>query len=174
MMLQKIDKTYWVVLLIIGGITGLTLGFIGPNVIHHLLFKHGDTLFVVTPFYANVLMIIATVFFVLFCIGMIIENKVWNYVGILLLVLSIALGYFAVGGNYNIISRNDITIVKSLTKDVYEWNEISEATYLDEFEYGDRTMHFTFKDGNEETIEISKIYIKFIEQKLTENDIQVN
>jgi len=131
MMLKKIDKTYWVVLLIIGGITGVLSGFFGPDLIHNTLFKHGDTFWVITPSSANISMFVAAGFFILFCIGMIFVNKKWNYVGIIFLVLSILLGYYANFGNYTLVSEHEI-IFKNITKDVYQWDDIKQAIYVEE------------------------------------------
>ncbi|MFT4414184.1 hypothetical protein ACLM5H_10020 [Fredinandcohnia humi] len=174
-MLQKIDKTYWVVLLIIGGIIGILSGYIGPDLIHQIFFKHGDTFWVITPFSANIFMFVATGFFVLFCIGMIYKNKVFNYIGIMFFVFSIATGCYALLGNYILVSMNDITTVKSMTNEVYEWNEITEATYLDKYVSDGRKIQLTFQDGKEETLEINDFNInKLIEQILIQIDIQVN
>lgn len=175
-MLEKIDKTYWVVFLIIGGITGAISGMIGPDLVHHTFFKHDDTFMVITPFSANISMFIAAGFFVLFCIGMIFSKKVWNYVGILFLVLSIATGCFALMGNYTLVSMNDITVVKSMQKEVYKWNDITKATYLDDdYESNGRELHLTLKDGYEDTLEIDNLnIIRLIEKKLAESDIKIN
>ncbi|MBE4909131.1 hypothetical protein IMZ08_13770 [Bacillus luteolus] len=174
-MLHKIDKTYWVVLLIIGVVIGFLSGLAGPDLVHHTYFKHDDTFMVITPFAANILMFIAAGFFILFCIGMIFEKKVWNYVGILFLLLSIAMGYISLAGNYTLVSLDEITIVKSLQKEEYGWNEIAEATYLDEYQYDGRELHLIFNDGNEKTIEIdSPTIVKLIEQRLAQNGIDIN
>lgn len=174
-MLHKINKTYWVVLLIIGVIIGFFAGLFGPDLVHHTYFKHDDTFMVITPFAANKFMYIAAGFFVLFCIGMIFEKKVWNYVGMLFLLLSIATGYFSLAGNYTLVSLDEITIVESLQKDVYGWNEIAEATYLDEYQYNGRELHLTFNDGKEKTIEIDRpSIVKLIEQRLNQHGIDIN
>ncbi|MEH7222227.1 hypothetical protein V7112_00325 [Bacillus sp. JJ1566] len=117
-LLQRIDKAYWVVLLIISIIIGVIFGFIGPNFIHHFFFKHGDTFLVLTPFISSILMFIAVGFFILFCIGMIVENKGWNYIGILFLVCSIGMGYYAGFGNYTLISNNEIIFIESMSESI--------------------------------------------------------
>lgn len=174
-MLQKINKTYWVILLIIGVVIGFLAGLAGPNVIHHTFFKHDETFFVITPYSANIYMFVAAGFFVLFCIGMILSKKAWNYLGLLCLVLSIAAGSFSLLGNYTLVSLDDITVVKSMKKEVYEWNDITEATYLDKYESDGRELHLTFNDGYEKTIILENVnIINLIEQRLAQNDIEIN
>lgn len=181
-MLEKIDKTYWVVLLIIGGITGVLSGFFGPDLIHNTLFKHGDTFWVITPTIANTTMFVAAVFFVLFCIGMIFENKKWNYAGIFFLLISITLCYYANFGVYTLVSDHEITL-KNLTKDVYQWDDIKQAIYIDEgykkeeniTVEGDKKFHLTFKDNKDVTFDISNrsLMANKIQQKLKEYDIDI-
>ncbi|QOR67190.1 hypothetical protein IM538_03310 [Cytobacillus suaedae] len=174
-MLHKINKTYWVVLLIISVVIGFLAGIIGPDLVHHTYFKHDDTFMVITPFSANISMFIAAGFFVLFCIGMIFEKKIWNYVGILFLLLSIATGYYSLAGNYTLVSLDEITIVKSMQKEVYSWNEIADATYLDKYKSNGRELHLIFNDGFEKTIEIDNVsIINLIEQRLAQSGIKIN
>ncbi|MFS0864875.1 hypothetical protein [Fredinandcohnia sp. 179-A 10B2 NHS] len=181
-MLKNIDKTYWVVLLIIGGITGVLYGFLGPDLIHNTLFKHGDTFWVITPPIANTTMFVAVGFFVLFCIGMIFENKKWNYAGIFFLVVSISLGYYANFGVYTLVSDQEITF-KNITKEVYQWDDIKEAIYIDEgykkeeniTVAGDKKFHLTFMDNKDVTFDITNrsLMANKIKHKLEENHIQI-
>ncbi|MDR4890270.1 hypothetical protein RGU12_22470 [Fredinandcohnia sp. QZ13] len=173
-MLQRIDKAYWVVLLIISIIVGVIVGFIGPTIFHHIFFKNGDTFLVLTPSISNIFMFIAVGFFILFCIGMIVENKKWNYVGILFLVCSIAMGYYASFGNYTLISNNEITIKKSMSEKVYKWDEIKEVAYINETEEPVKRIHLILENGKEETLEINRQYVQElnkIQQKFIQNDI---
>ncbi|THE09843.1 hypothetical protein E1I69_20800 [Bacillus timonensis] len=157
-------------------------GFIGPNLIHNILFKHGDTFWVITPFSSNIFMFVAAGFFILFCIGMIFESKMWNYAGGLFLLISIILGYYANFGNYTLVSEHAITI-KNITKGVYQWDDIKEAIYIEEgykkegnlTVEGDKMFHLTFKDNKEETFEVSNrsLMANKIKQKLEEYDIEV-
>ncbi|MEH7234656.1 hypothetical protein [Bacillus sp. JJ1562] len=174
-MLQRIDKGYWVVLLIISIIIGVIVGFIGPSLIHHFFFKHGDTFLVLTPFISSILMFVAVGFFILFCIGMIFENKVWNYIGILFLVFSISMGYYASFGNYTLISKNEITFKKSMSESIYKWDEIKEAAYINETQEPVKRIHLVFENGKEETLEINRQYVQEInkiQQTFIQNDIQ--
>ncbi|WP_077617551.1 hypothetical protein [Bacillus sinesaloumensis] len=180
-MLEKIDKAYWVVLLIISLIVGIILGFIGPNMIHHILFKHGETFYVLTPFLSNILMLVAVGCFVLFCIGMLFEKKKWNYTGLGFLVISILISYFANFGNYTLFSEQDITFKKMLTKEVYHWKDIQEASLIEEYIKkgnttvgGNKQFYFTFTNNKEVELEIPDRNIaNKIKHKLAEFDIDL-
>ncbi|WP_449539695.1 hypothetical protein [Ferdinandcohnia sp. Marseille-Q9671] len=173
-MLQKIDKTYWVALLVITVILSFILGFIGPQFLHLVLFKHGTTFLVLTPIISNILMFIAFAFFVLFCIGMLFENKAWNYIGILFLIAALGMGYYAGFGNYTLISNNEITFRKSMSESTYNWNDIKEATYSNSTQEPTKKIKLLFENGKVETLEIQKSYVQEvnkIQQKFIQNDI---
>ncbi|MCC3356054.1 hypothetical protein [Bacillus sp. REN16] len=159
-MLQNINKAYWVVLLIISTIVGVISGFIGPNLVQQVLFKHSGTFLVLTPFISNIFTFIAFGFFILFCIGMIVENKIWNYIGILFLVASIGTGYYASVANYTLISNNDITFKKQMSEDVYKWDEITEVAYLHESQDPIYKIQLIFENGKEELLEINRQHIQ--------------
>ncbi|MEH7384414.1 hypothetical protein V7147_03220 [Bacillus sp. JJ1521] len=173
-MLQNINKAYWVVLLIIGVIVGVIAGFIGPNVVQQVAFKHSGTFLVLTPFISNILTFIAFGLFILFCIGMIFEDKIWNYIGILFLVASIGMGYYASFGNYTLISNNDITFKKQMSENVYRWDEITEVAYLHETQDPIYKIQLFFENGKEEVLEINRQHVQEfykIQRKFIKNNL---
>ncbi|MBO0992907.1 hypothetical protein [Bacillus sp. SD088] len=152
-MLQKVEKIYWVILLIISFIFWIVIGGVGPNFIHHLIFKHGDTFLVLTPFLSNTFMFIAVGCLIIFFIGMIFEKKVWNLVGISFLIISIFISYYALT-RYTLISTHQITFKKNpFTKDSYTWGEINEATFLGPKQDPTRKIRLSFKDEKEGNLE---------------------
>ncbi|MBE4909132.1 hypothetical protein IMZ08_13775 [Bacillus luteolus] len=176
--MRQIDRdTYWLVLLIIGGLSGLISSFIGPNLLHFLMFQSGDTILVQTPFLTNILTFIATGIFVMACIGMILERKIWTYAGTLLLVVSIAIGCYANLGYYTLVSYNDITIKNHMLEEKYNWEEIEEAKVIDNTNESIKKIQLTFKNGKEELLEINRVHaseIRTIRNMFLHYNIKLN
>lgn len=174
-MLQTDRDTYWLVILIIGGISGIICSLLGPNLIHFLLFKSEDTFLVITPFLSNILTFLATIIFVMACIGMILDRKVSTYVGILFLVVSITIGCFGNFGYYTLISYEDITLKKHMSEEIYKWEDIKEAKSIDVTNASIKKIQLTFIDGNEEILEINRVYggeIRIIQNMFHHYDIK--
>ena len=176
LMFREVETIVWVVILIIGLIIGMIFGFIGPNLLHLILFKQGGTFLIQTPFISNILMFVAVGLFVLFCIGMMLKNKIWNFIGLLFLIISIIVSSYANLGYYTLFTDDGITIKNHMNKEIYRWDEITEAVDISPYNEAYKLIQLTFDNSKRETFKINRTNgaeFSKIRQKLSQNDIEL-
>ncbi|MGM8214913.1 hypothetical protein ACLIA0_04980 [Bacillaceae bacterium W0354] len=152
-----------IVALVIGAFLTIILALVGPDIVQMLLFKHGDTFFILTPFKANIYIGVSGLLFCIACLLLLFEKRLLIILGIVLFIPFLFL-FYAGFSYYTLFNNDEITINQPLSTQVYSWEDLEDATYLkdspeDMFPSG---IQLQFNDGTivevfEERIRYSKI-----------------
>jgi hypothetical protein len=142
-------KLVWIAWAIMIGILGPVISFVGPNLIHEIFLKTGNTLYIDTPMLANILFLCGTVVLVLFCVLMYFGKKflVFSFSS---LVVACALLYLS--NNYYLIMTKDKLEQQplfSFSKISYDWDDIEKGKMqITDERKGTGSLILTFKDGH--------------------------
>lgn len=139
----------WVVMGIITIIVGLILGFVGPNLIHLVMFYAGDMIYSKTPIISNVLFLIGFVFLALFCFAMYFPSKKAKVAAAGCIVIFLAVSSFSLT-TYTVLRDERIlhSDIFSFSPTEYAWTDVEDAVLLvGEDEYDQLTL--SMADGEE-------------------------
>jgi len=141
----------WSVLGIITIIIGLLFSFVGPNLIHFILFTAGDLLITYTPIISNYIFAISVVCLALFFFAMYFPNKKARWVAGFSVVLSLVLAVISVT-NYTVLREERIlhSSYLSIVPTEYVWTDVEESVLLkrnDDIDY--ETLVLSMNDGEE-------------------------